>query len=633
MYWLKGALIVAAIGLVSSWPMSIAAAQTMPVAQVDAADGKRILDGLVGKTWINGAVKASVAMDPDGRYKIKVWLDTHYINLGAVGAPTSKTSIQGTVLLETSFEYGPNGFIIAGISRFKHKSIFVLSPGRLRYMIYMKKGDGFALFEDEQFIDTADPHADLMLADLAAKTNARGPREALSYEQARDLVFQQKVRDLPPAIASTVPPVATPVAIPSSQRVTPRSRAAAPVATEAPVVQASGARPRSEAMEKLYAQECPHQEDTQVCNALRKALIAKLTGAPEPAPRTPNRTVARTAARASAPQPAFAAAPSGPDLQSPELVRWGIWRFAADNSWLGSTGTLYTYSWMRPGEVLSAEVVSKEGTAYNTFTISSDGSISINVSGTSLTLTPMPDGSFVQPISKKVRYHYQLQDGILKVSAEKVQNGFWQATDDVASDQRRLVPAAQLATIRDRAKRQQEIAAQTAREAAQAAESAPRSGHGGLFGALGGAALGAMMGGSAEQIVGTALKGAAMVDPNVAALGGVGDTLITGNADMASGIAGVGSVGGGSGASYPTRGNALDGSQACSMMNLNNYRTVALSGNPDAQLKTMCGQAFEYYHMYLNAIQQGYSEDDANRTYSAHEQSARVAISFYENAR
>ena len=42
----------------------------------------------------------------------------------------------------------------------------------------------------------------------------------------------------------------------------------------------------------------------------------------------------------------------------------------------------------------------------------------------------------------------------------------------------------------------------------------------------------------------------------------------------------------------------------------------------------MCGQAFEYYTMYKRAIAQGYSEADANRTYAAHEDSARVANGF-----
>lgn len=172
---------------------------------------------------------------------------------------------------------------------------------------------------------------------------------------------------------------------------------------------------------------------------------------------------------------------------------------------------------------------------------------------------------------------------------------------------------------------------------ARAAEQARKQsgGGGGLLGALGGAALGALAGGNSEQIVGAAMKGAAMVDPNMAALDSVGDSMITGN----SGAIGVPGIGGGAsqaqagGGSYPTRPNLLNGSAACSMMNQGNYREVGLSGGNDVQLKTMCAQAHEYYSMYLNAIRQGYSEADANRTYAAHEGAAQNAISFYQSAR
>jgi hypothetical protein len=157
-------------------------------------------------------------------------------------------------------------------------------------------------------------------------------------------------------------------------------------------------------------------------------------------------------------------------------------------------------------------------------------------------------------------------------------------------------------------------------------------GGGGLFGALGGAMLGAMAGGNTSQVVGAAMKGAAIVDPNAAALGSVGDSLISGNTASVGGMGGLGNASGGGG-SYPTRPNLLDGSPACSMMNQNNYRDVSLSGGNDVQLKTMCGQAFEYYHMYLNAISQGYSEADANRTYAAHQGAAQNAIAFYQNNR
>jgi len=86
-------------------------------------------------------------------------------------------------------------------------------------------------------------------------------------------------------------------------------------------------------------------------------------------------------------------------------------------------------------------------------------------------------------------------------------------------------------------------------------------------------------------------------------------------------------------AGYPTRPNTLVGGAACADFSLSNYRELALSGGNDIQLKTMCGQAFEYYSMYLRAIEQGYSESDANRTYSAFEGAASNASSFYRNNR
>lgn len=87
------------------------------------------------------------------------------------------------------------------------------------------------------------------------------------------------------------------------------------------------------------------------------------------------------------------------------------------------------------------------------------------------------------------------------------------------------------------------------------------------------------------------------------------------------------------GAPYPTKKNMLQGQSACANFNETNYRQLALSGEPDTQLKAMCGQAYEYYTMYKRAIKQGYSEADANRTYAAHEGAARNAVSFYENNR
>jgi hypothetical protein len=134
-------------------------------------------------------------------------------------------------------------------------------------------------------------------------------------------------------------------------------------------------------------------------------------------------------------------------------------------------------------------------------------------------------------------------------------------------------------------------------------------------------------GGSPEQVLGGALKGAQIANPNsqvAAALGAQGEAMITGGSTGATALSGAG---GGAG-SYPTRPNLAADTCARVGMDEGNYRQVALSGGNDVQLKTMCGQALEYYAMYKRAIAQGYSEADANRTYAAHEQSAQVANSF-----
>lgn len=95
---------------------------------------------------------------------------------------------------------------------------------------------------------------------------------------------------------------------------------------------------------------------------------------------------------------------------------------------------------------------------------------------------------------------------------------------------------------------------------------------------------------------------------------------------MGLGGSAVGASSAGVRPNFPTKPNLA--TSACAGFTESNYRQKAFEGGPDTQLLTMCGQAFEYYTMYKRAIAQGYSEEDCNRTYAAHEQSARVAINF-----
>ncbi len=93
--------------------------------------------------------------------------------------------------------------------------------------------------------------------------------------------------------------------------------------------------------------------------------------------------------------------------------------------------------------------------------------------------------------------------------------------------------------------------------------------------------------------------------------------------------------GGASGGSYPPRPNTLAGHPACSGYTVDNYKEhyAANQSGGDAQLHSMCAAAYNYYWMYLNAIRQGYSQQDSDRTYAAFQDAARVATSFYAGAR
>ena len=78
--------------------------------------------------------------------------------------------------------------------------------------------------------------------------------------------------------------------------------------------------------------------------------------------------------------------------------------------------------------------------------------------------------------------------------------------------------------------------------------------------------------------------------------------------------------------------NVIDGG-ACSKVTASNYRTEALVKDGDTQLRTMCGAAHEYYNVYLNALKQGYSPADADRSYQAHVQAATTAASYAQTHR
>ncbi len=306
----------------------------------------------------------------------------------------------------------------------------------------------------------------------------------------------------------------------------------------------------------------------------------------------------------------------------PENMRqnWGVYanfvgRTYVNKSW--KLRNLWAYEWVVPGLSMSkryAALMDNTIQAAPTANVPSIVFDPVTKKLSSGVATVQPDGTLLLAMGN-MRTMTRLKGSGYEEVTEELKNGTWK----------------HFVTARYEPAGSSDISATIASLTAPAA----RGGGGGklaaLAGAIGGAAAGAAAGGDAQVILGGAAKGAAMFSSNggaASALNSVGDSLISGNA--AGSFAG-GSSGSSSGGSYPTRPNALAGSSACAMMNEGNYRQVGVEGGKDVQLKTMCAQAYEYYTMYKRAITQGYAEADANRTYSAHEQAARNAVSFYGN--
>lgn len=198
----------------------------------------------------------------------------------------------------------------------------------------------------------------------------------------------------------------------------------------------------------------------------------------------------------------------------------------------------------------------------------------------------------------------------------------------VAVREAQIAEERRIAAERER-ERQRQLALQRQREAeARArAEAEANSGGGDIFGrALGGFLMGAMLGSGSDQAMEMAVAGA-----QAAASGGNGLEVIN-SIGAASGVSSSGGSMGASAssgmASAPMLPNTLAGSSACGGMNESNYRQVGLSGGGDTQMKTQCAMAYEYYNQYKNAVAQGYSAADAQRTYDAFQKTAMQVQQF-----
>jgi hypothetical protein len=383
---------------------------------------------------------------------------------------------------------------------------------------------------------------------------------------------------------------------------------------------------------------------------------------------------AATASTVTASDPAPGAAPPAADASLaaggiPALwsERFGPLARVVDRPMLLQTAdatTVTTAHWQAPGEVLvmESDVDVKGARSKVRATMEWDPGIrqivwsTDGVEGRTFG-TVQPDGSLLYATEGLPQYRTTARatdDGALEWLTEQNTNGTWSEVlrqKQVPYTPERMAAAKQQAEQAEAA-RQAQLAAARAAEEARAREAAARkaaeesSGGWGakLAGAFGGLMAAVSAGGDASQMVAAATTGAALVsddadlkatasamapmltggapDPTMGALG-----LMTGGMGSASGSAAGGTsspgVGGGS---FPTKPNLA--TSACPGFTESNYRQLALSGGGDTQLYTLCGQAFEYYTMYKRAISQGYSEADCNRTYAAHEQSARVAVNF-----
>lgn len=418
---------------------------------------------------------------------------------------------------------------------------------------------------------------------------------------------------------------------------------------------------QAQTLEETYANLCSDKvtAKSESCVALRQALIAKLQG--QQAGATAAKTVTKPeplpgASLAPPTSAAGTAAPAEP-AQSAETIalwrkRWGHYVDMVGKTWNPSgpaQGYLTTYQWKTPGEEIELTTVTPDRKTIVSQTLRWDEARQVAISsysGYESYLVARPDGSIEstgKPGTLTAEYRgisRMRPDGALESESYQLKGGEWKLIlrglssvyrPGVTPPKLEGPPTELEQQFSDAMRQNDELQKQL--QADQEQRAASKAKRGKVFGTLLVAGVGATaaskFGGSAEQIVGGALKGAqiANADNSVgAALGSTADTMLTGGATATNGAAnatGTGSVAPGS---YPTQPNLATGS--CAGFSEANYREKAVSGGGDQQLYTMCGQAFEYYTMYKRAIAQGYSQADAERTYDAHRQAAASASSF-----
>lgn len=155
----------------------------------------------------------------------------------------------------------------------------------------------------------------------------------------------------------------------------------------------------------------------------------------------------------------------------------------------------------------------------------------------------------------------------------------------------------------------------------------------GKFAAL---TAGATLGGLSQVDSDTQLKVmSAITQDSLAGNNGMSNVQALASGSRASGgVSGASGAGAVASCSYPARPDILRGHPACTGYTVESYKEYyEANRRSDTQLHTHCASAYNYYSMYLNAIRQGYSQQDSDITYRAYENSAKVAMEFYRQTR
>jgi hypothetical protein len=183
-------------------------------------------------------------------------------------------------------------------------------------------------------------------------------------------------------------------------------------------------------------------------------------------------------------------AQSGLTSANPAMYsEWGDWGRLDGTIWKDSDGTIYSYAWDKPGQVLTVQKVTADDSVTRRFTKRADGKIA--VSNGLGTITLVRPGYAVQEYAR-TRVEYWFSDEAITTT---VSSKLFKDYEIIANSKRVKATQADLTTALQRY------------QAAIAARNVRSSG-GGLGSILGAAAMGAIMGGGGQNSVDLAVAGA-----------------------------------------------------------------------------------------------------------------------------